>query len=550
MRSQDQDQSSDPAAPPEEASVDERFDDLVARCRAEQDQLAAIGQQARDLLSRLREEAQARANEIVSGARTEAARLLADARREVADLEGVVARLRESQREAAERLEATRRALEGALGGTSAPAPAPTPVGPEPRSAAPPADAAPEPGPARANPKAPDPHPGLTSFSLELQQPAATPIPARLYLKPAMVVLAAAGLVAIIGLALPWLSGAPAEERPSATGAAATPERPTPLLSTSDAAGDGAVPTGALDDATPAKAELELAPNAEATTVDPSPSPPAAPAADGTLHVRLEARRPSWIRATVDGVRESGSVLQPGQTREISASERISIRAGDAGALMVVVNGEAPVPFGRNGQVLTRHFGQPRAEARPEPEEEVPASARASSTNATPSPPPTAAPPVRSAPAPVEPGESSAPAPPQPSAELPFGTPEPPTTVRQQILQADRQWFDAFYRGEKTLLARLNAPGFEMVDERPPALRFGAGAEVRARALSEVRVDTHGDGAVLSARMIERVIQDGRAGQYESYISEIWIRRDGQWRLMGLRLASAGQVQESAGAVP
>ena len=80
--------------PLDEVSLEGRFEDLIARCRAEQDQLTAIGRQAYEILNELHAHARARANEIVASARSEAARLLADARREVADVEAQIARLR------------------------------------------------------------------------------------------------------------------------------------------------------------------------------------------------------------------------------------------------------------------------------------------------------------------------------------------------------------------------------------------------------------------------------------------------------------------------
>jgi hypothetical protein len=120
-------------------------------------------------------------------------------------------------------------------------------------------------------------------------------------------------------------------------------------------------------------------------------------------------------------------------------------------------------------------------------------------------------------------------------------------SVEHQILNTDRQWFESFYRGDRASMGRLNAPGFELLDSRAVADRVVPGGAPPQRTLKDVRVDVHGDGAVLSARMIERSA-DGRR-ERESFLSEVWVKRDGVWRLLGLRLASGAQVRQAAGSL-
>jgi hypothetical protein len=96
-------------------------------------------------------------------------------------------------------------------------------------------------------------------------------------------------------------------------------------------------------------------------------------------------------------------------------------------------------------------------------------------------------------------------------------------------------------------MGRLTAPGFELVDSRAPGDRFVPGSTPPQRTLSDVRVDVHGDGAVLSGRMIERSTDGGRGR--ESFVSEVWVKRDGVWRLLGIRLASGAQVRQAAGSL-
>ena len=119
--------------------------------------------------------------------------------------------------------------------------------------------------------------------------------------------------------------------------------------------------------------------------------------------------------------------------------------------------------------------------------------------------------------------------------------------IEQQILAADRAWFAAHYRGDRTGMSHVSAEGFALADARAREDRPAGGAPPE-RLLRDVRIDVHGDGAVLSGRMIERVPAAERTvREHESFVSEVWVRRDGVWRLLGLRLASADQVREAAG---
>jgi hypothetical protein len=142
---------------------------------------------------------------------------------------------------------------------------------------------------------------------------------------------------------------------------------------------------------------------------------------------------------------------------------------------------------------------------------------------------------------------------------LPFRVPAtavpPPAALpavagaEHQIRQIDRQWFESYYRGDREGMTRLSAPGFEIVDSRAQADKAWRGGVAPERTLSDVTVDVHGDGAVLSARMIERRTAEGRTHERESFISEVWVKSDGAWRMLGLRLASGADVRRAAGSL-
>ena len=81
------------------------------------------------------------------------------------------------------------------------------------------------------------------------------------------------------------------------------------------------------------------------------------PASTGALSIALTAERECWVAANADGRRVIYRLMQPGEKATIDAQQGITLRAGDAGALTISVNGEAPQAFGGDGEVRTATFG-------------------------------------------------------------------------------------------------------------------------------------------------------------------------------------------------
>jgi hypothetical protein len=89
-------------------------------------------------------------------------------------------------------------------------------------------------------------------------------------------------------------------------------------------------------------------------------TPPAAPPAAG-LTIHIKPLRTCWVRVVVDG-RTDARELQPGEDIVLNAQRTIVLRAGDAGALSLEVNGRVLPPLGLDGQVVERRFTAATAE--------------------------------------------------------------------------------------------------------------------------------------------------------------------------------------------
>lgn len=106
----------------------------------------------------------------------------------------------------------------------------------------------------------------------------------------------------------------------------------------------------------------EAPPAAERATESPLPAasvPPASAAAvvaEDRLTVGLSVTRPCWVSATVDGQRAIERLLQAGMETTLDVRKELVLTAGDAGALVVTLNGAGAKPLGRAGEVVTTRY--------------------------------------------------------------------------------------------------------------------------------------------------------------------------------------------------
>jgi hypothetical protein len=252
---------------------------------------------------------------------------------------------------------------------------------------------------------------------------------------------------------------------------------------------------------------------------------PAAPAR-APLTITVTARRAVWLRLNADGAQETGRMLEAGARRAVSAEREVEMRAGDAGAILMSVNGGPPRPLGPDGAVRTRRITRDTPIASDSGSHAaLPAAAATSGEHGRGSQPNEVA-------TQPEPARRSSPTDPAADADH-----------QRQILAADRDWFDAHYRNDQSTAARLVTGDFRLVDERPAVNTTGA-IGTPERTVRNVRVDVWNDGAVVSGQMAERITT--ATGQYvrHSRFSEVWIRRAGNWQMMGLRLAADSSLPE------
>jgi len=281
-----------------------------------------------------------------------------------------------------------------------------------------------------------------------------------------------------------------------------------------------------------------------------STTPTVAANVPGTLALTIEARRPSWIRAQIDGKDDAGRIYQAGETRHIYGARTVSIRAGDAGAVFVGLDGGTAKALGADGAAATKQFSATVTPA------VATTSDRPTVSNAA-----ATAPASASAPVPVRPALANAPAStlrapaPGPTAQTPAaaprasGTAETPAAVRDRVnggrpdlAQAARQWLDAYQRRDRDTLSAMGTEGVTISDERSVTERFPAWQGSVQRNLDEEALELTGDVAVFTARMTEHA--ESGAGEHVSRVSQFWQRRGGRWYVTNVRIIGEARLNQ------
>ena len=105
---------------------------------------------------------------------------------------------------------------------------------------------------------------------------------------------------------------------------------------------------------TPVGADQSVAPAPAITLVHTSGTDREVVPPRRTMPIRIEiaAIGPSWITADADGDRVTYRLIEPGERLTLEANALISLRLGDAAAVLISINDGAPRSFGGHGEVI------------------------------------------------------------------------------------------------------------------------------------------------------------------------------------------------------
>jgi cytoskeletal protein RodZ len=97
-----------------------------------------------------------------------------------------------------------------------------------------------------------------------------------------------------------------------------------------------------------------IATSEQTTAPSPESSLALAPSASTTnqnVEVTLELQGKSWLKVQVDGKTEFVGELTKGERRTWTAKEKLTVRSGNAGAVLISVNNQSATPFGNAGGI-------------------------------------------------------------------------------------------------------------------------------------------------------------------------------------------------------
>jgi hypothetical protein len=75
----------------------------------------------------------------------------------------------------------------------------------------------------------------------------------------------------------------------------------------------------------------------------------------GPHHLGIHLTERSWLRVAVDGTTAVEGIFPAGTVRTFSGSVA-DVRAGNAGGVVVTVDGRPPAPLGKTGDVVEQRY--------------------------------------------------------------------------------------------------------------------------------------------------------------------------------------------------
>jgi uncharacterized protein (TIGR02246 family) len=124
----------------------------------------------------------------------------------------------------------------------------------------------------------------------------------------------------------------------------------------------------------------------------------------------------------------------------------------------------------------------------------------------------------------------------QTDARAPAGN----SKVEEEIRRLEREWFDSYVRGDRAAFDRIVADDAVMTyGNGKVGNKSEAIAEIKAPAdasysltSDDVQVRVYGDAAIVTGRVTEKGIFNGRSLNSQSRYTDVWVRRNGRWQVV------------------
>lgn len=153
-------------------------------------------------------------------------------------------------------------------------------------------------------------------------------------------------------LPAPTATMAPTSPPPTSTHTPLPPTMTSTPLSPTNTSTPSPVPMTPTPMAIATSAVLPLPTPTSVPTATPTPTPSPLPSPSEGIELKAKAIERAWLMVTVDGEVEFQGLLEAGEERTWHAERSIEFRCGNAGGVLVTVNGEELGVLGERGQVV------------------------------------------------------------------------------------------------------------------------------------------------------------------------------------------------------
>jgi ketosteroid isomerase-like protein len=131
--------------------------------------------------------------------------------------------------------------------------------------------------------------------------------------------------------------------------------------------------------------------------------------------------------------------------------------------------------------------------------------------------------------------------------------------AEQEIMKIRRDWYDAFFRGDTATMNRIETDDFVVVSDSGPHNKKSQLAGIQRAVKKDkwlpkgvtlvdenLNVRLHGSAAVISAIGWKKQPGQGKKPPEErDAFTEVWIKRDGRWKVMHLHFSPLDQAQST-----
>ena len=116
--------------------------------------------------------------------------------------------------------------------------------------------------------------------------------------------------------------------------------------------------------------------------------------------------------------------------------------------------------------------------------------------------------------------------------------------LQDALTGSTARWLDAYQRQDRATMLAI-APQANVADDRSDKERLPRGMTGIKRSIEDVNLQVVPSGAMLTARMTERMETAGQMASAVSYISHMWEQqRNGSWQLIDVRIVSASSLSQ------